>query len=93
MSFPLCVSLSLSFFFFFKIIHFFYSGEFFCMYLFSQLTPFGSAGCFLLPRFLSRGSRQGLCSWGGQTLCGGLCCWGALSLRRGAGVVVVLGLC
>ena len=78
---------------------FFYSGEFFCMYLFSQLTPFSSAGCFLLPRFLSRGSRRGLCRCGGQTLfgvdrlCGGLCCWGALSLRRGAGVVVVLGLC
>ena len=29
----------------------------------------------------------------GRLSCGGLCCWGALSLRRGAGVVVVLGLC
>ena len=61
------VSLSLSLFFFFKIIHFFYSFEFFCMYLFSQLIPLGSAGCFLLPRFSSSSGRRGLlCRCGGQ---------------------------
>ena len=64
------------------------------MYLFSQLTPLGSAGCFLLPRFLSSNSRQGLCSWGGQTLSvvapvvGEHCLLGG-----GAGVFVGLQLC
>ena len=61
------LSLSFSFFFSFKIIHFFYSVEFFCMYLFSQLIPLGSAGCFLLPRFFSSSGIRGLlCRCGGQ---------------------------
>ena len=45
-------------------IHLF-SGIF--MYLFSHLTPFGSAGCPLLPRFLSSSGKLGLlCTYGGQ---------------------------
>ena len=51
------------------------------MYLFSHLTPFGSAGCPLLPGFLSSSGKLGLLwACGGQaflvaaSLVAGTCC-------------------
>ena len=62
--------MSLSLYLFFpKIIPFFHSVEFFCVYLCSPLTPFGSAGCFLLPRFsLAVAGGGSVVGVGGQTL-------------------------
>ena len=62
------------------------------MCLFSHLTPLGSAGCVLLPGFLSSSGKLGLlcAGWWAGVRCGGLSCWGAVAVGCGTGLVVGL---